>query len=112
VVVTQLHVSLLMTWVINTTVDRAVMVCVTGHQVRVAISLEFGLGPHLGLVLCVTNLICVKGAYLLTIGDGSGLVARTAVMAAPRNLNGSTLPEKLRVGKCSPKLLKTGGLGS
>lgn len=75
------------------------MVGVTGHQVRVIISLVFGFGPHLGLVLCVTNLICVKGADLPRIGDGSGLVARTAVMAAPSNLNGSTLPEKLRVGK-------------
>ncbi len=98
-VVTQLHISLLMTWVMHTNVNRAVMVGVTGHKVRVAISLLFGFGPHLGLVLCVTNLICVKVAYLPTIGDGSGLVARTAVMVTPSNLNGSTLPEKLRVGK-------------
>lgn len=87
-----------MTWVINTTVNHAVDMA-DSPQVRVAISLVFGFCPHLGLVLRVTNLICVKGAYLLTIGEGSGLVARTAVMAAPGNLNGSILPEKLRVGK-------------
>jgi hypothetical protein len=75
------------------------MVGLTGHLVRVTISPVLGFGPQLGLVLCVTNLICVKGADLPRIGDGSGLVARLAVMVASISLNGSTLPEKLRVGK-------------
>jgi hypothetical protein len=88
VVVILLHISLLMTWVMHTNVNRAVMVGVTGHQVRVTISSPLGFGPHLGLVLCVTNLICVKVANLPGIGDGSGLVARLAVMVAPISLNG------------------------
>ena len=67
---------------------RAVLVGVTGEHFGATISLAFGFGPHLGLVLCVTNLICVKVAYLPRIGDGSGLVARLAVMVAPISPNG------------------------